>query len=59
MSIEKGISRYRFQDTLIFEISVIEKQKVGANIVIKPVKSLFYDNKSGCQMMIKYKFKNI
>ena len=44
---------------MIFEISVIEKQKVGANIVIKPVKSLFYDNKSGCQMMIKYKFKNI
>ena len=44
---------------MIFEISVIEKQKVGANIVIKPVKPLFYDNKSGCQVMIKYKFKNI
>jgi len=44
---------------LIFEISVIEKQKVGANIAIKPVKSLFYNNKSGCKVKIKYKFQNI
>ena len=44
---------------MIFEISVIEKQKVGANIVIKPVKSLFYDNKSGCKVKIKYKFQKI